>query len=133
MIGFPPRWATLHPSNWTSVELAGWLEYVAEEYKMDSEVTGSLVDSFQDLDGRRLLQMSQDDFRAISEQHGEFLFEIFKQMCSAENQFAGMTSATLLPPITESSRSATPSPTGSRESTEGDKDLQEKQKDSSNK
>lgn len=76
-----PRWATLHPSNWTSVELTLWLEYVAKEYKMDVETTYNLVDSFQDLDGRRLLQMSQDDFRGINEQHGEFLYDIFRQMC----------------------------------------------------
>lgn len=81
-----PRWAALHPSNWTSVELTRWLEYVAEEYKMDSETTHNMVESFQDLDGRRLLQMTLEDFRGISEQHGEFLFEIFKKMCTVGKQ-----------------------------------------------
>lgn len=81
-----PRWAALHPSNWTSVELTRWLEYVAEEYKMDSEATHNMVESFQDLDGRRLLQMTLEDFREISEQHGEFLFEIFKKMCTVGKQ-----------------------------------------------
>lgn len=76
----------MHPSNWTSVELTRWLEYVAEEYKMDSETTHNMVESFQDLDGRRLLQMTLEDFRGISEQHGEFLFEIFKKMCTVGKQ-----------------------------------------------
>lgn len=53
---------------------------------MDSEATHNMVESFQDLDGRRLLQMTLDDFREISEQHGEFLFEIFKKMCTVGKQ-----------------------------------------------
>ncbi|XP_055997138.1 uncharacterized protein LOC125645486 [Ostrea edulis] len=140
-----PRWATLHPSNWTSVELTLWLEYVAKEYKMDVETTYNLVDSFQDLDGRRLLQMSQDDFRGINEQHGEFLYDIFRQMCivaetnavqyaySSDEQFPGMGTVSLLPPIAERSRSATPSPTGSKGSHEEGNGIRDKEKDSSNK
>lgn len=77
-----PRWATLHPSNWTSVELTRWLEYVAEEYKMDTDTTHTMVESFQGLDGRSLLQMTPEDFRGISEEHGQFIYEIFKQMCT---------------------------------------------------
>lgn len=53
---------------------------------MDSEATHNMVESFQDLDGRRLLQMTLEDFREISEQHGEFLFEIFKKMCTVGKQ-----------------------------------------------
>lgn len=87
---------------------------MAEEYKMDSEATHNMVESFQDLDGRRLLQMTLEDFREISEQHGEFLFDIFKKMCTVDKQMAGLAMVHMLPPISEGSRSATPSPPGSK-------------------
>ena len=49
---------------------------------MDTDTTHSMVESFQDLDGRSLLQMTPEDFRGISEEHGQFIYEIFKQMCT---------------------------------------------------
>lgn len=47
---------------------------------MDTDTTHTMVESFQDLDGRSLLQMTPEDFRGISEEHGQFIYEIFKQM-----------------------------------------------------
>ena len=49
---------------------------------MDTDTTHTMVESFQDLDGRSLLQMTPEDFRGISEEHGQFIYEIFKQMCT---------------------------------------------------
>ncbi|XP_022292852.1 uncharacterized protein LOC111103697 isoform X2 [Crassostrea virginica] len=77
---------------------------------MDTDTTHSMVESFQDLDGRSLLQMTPEDFRGISEEHGQFIYEIFKQMCTVDQQLAGLATVQMLPPILEGSRSPTPSP-----------------------
>ncbi|KAK3101666.1 hypothetical protein FSP39_005329 [Pinctada imbricata] len=103
---------SLHPQNWTVVEVTNWLEYVTTEYKMDHDVTSHILESFQSISGQQLLRMKLEDFKEVTTVHAETIFEAFKSMCNYDAN-SGLPLASLLPPITEHSRNGSPSSMGS--------------------
>ena len=80
-----PGWTTLHPDNWTVVEVAEWLNSVAEEYSLCYEVKVSLTSAFSDVNGRRLMAMTLQNFTDLDPRHGGLLFTVFRHtVCAGE-------------------------------------------------
>ena len=83
----------MHPDNWTVLEVAEWLSNVAEEYTLGYEVMVFLTDVFSDVDGRRLMAMTLQDFTDLDPHHGNLLFTVSRNTLSAgENFFDGVWS-----------------------------------------
>ncbi|KAK7481502.1 hypothetical protein BaRGS_00027264 [Batillaria attramentaria] len=77
-----PRWATLHPDNWSVLEVTEWIASVVDEYALGQEVKVSLVSCFQDVNGQRLSAMTLQDFSDLDPAHGSLLFTVFRAVMS---------------------------------------------------
>ena len=62
--------------------MAEWLNNVAEEYKLRPEVRVSLTSIFSDVDGRRLMAMTLQNFTDLDPLHGDLLFNVFRNIVS---------------------------------------------------
>ena len=80
-----PGWTTLHPDNWTVLEVAEWLNSVAEEYSLSYEVKVSLASAFSGVNGRQLMAMTLQNFTDLDPRHGGLLFTVFRHtVCAGE-------------------------------------------------
>ncbi|PVD33178.1 hypothetical protein C0Q70_04427 [Pomacea canaliculata] len=80
-----PLWAVTHPDHWTIAEVGQWVEHVADEYHLSSEVKVALADAFVDVDGKRLMAMTLQDYRQRHEEYGAVLFYVYRRLtCKGE-------------------------------------------------
>lgn len=111
------RWTHIHPDHWSSVEVASWLNFVADEHGFTHEERTSMLESFESTTGPQLSRMSRDDFLATDPAKGGIIFEVFKGVYPAGFQATleevPGNKGSLLPPVTEDSSSVSslePSP-----------------------
>ena len=74
------RCVHIHPDHWRSVEIADWLNFIADEYRFTLDERASILGSFQSTTGPQLMQMSRDDFLATDPAKGGIIFEAFEAL-----------------------------------------------------
>ncbi|XP_025086855.1 uncharacterized protein LOC112559716 [Pomacea canaliculata] len=97
-----PLWAVTHPDHWTIAEVGQWVEHVADEYHLSSEVKVALADAFVDVDGKRLMAMTLQDYRQRHEEYGAVLFYVYRRLtCKGQVEPDVWSRVTTLTPVVE--------------------------------
>ena len=72
------RWTHIHPDHWSAVEVASWLNFVADEHSFTPDERSNTLEVFESMTGSQLLSMSCEDFLMTDPSKGGLLFEVFK-------------------------------------------------------
>ena len=75
-----PRWATVHPDNWTGVEVVQWLQSVALEMDLNAEAMNHMSTAFGNINGQQMKALSRSDFLRLNSEHGHQIFSLFSNI-----------------------------------------------------
>ena len=77
------RWTHIHPDHWSTVEVASWLNFVADEHRIPLDERTDMLDAFDSVTGSQLLFMTKEQFVAADQTRGGQIFEIFRNVYPA--------------------------------------------------